>query len=41
MRPRHDQTPPHCIEATALALRKAIPREDLDLAHLPAFALDF
>lgn len=43
LRPHHNLTPPNCIEATALALRKSVPREDLDrvLATLPAFAANF
>jgi uncharacterized protein (DUF2267 family) len=43
LRPHHNLTPPNCVEATALALRKAILREDLDrvLATLPPFAVEF
>lgn len=43
LRPHHNLTPPNCVEATALALRKSILREDLDrvLATLPAFAAEF
>ena len=43
LRPHHNFTPPNCIAATALALRKSVLREDLDrvLASLPAFATDF
>lgn len=43
LRPNHDLTPPHCVEAVALALRRAVLREDLDraLARLPAFAAEF
>lgn len=43
LRPHHNLTPPNCIAATALALRKSVLREDLDrvLASLPAFATDF
>jgi uncharacterized protein (DUF2267 family) len=43
LRPHHNQTPAHCISATALALRKSVLREDLDrvLSSLPPFAADF
>lgn len=43
LRPHHNLTPPNCIEATALALRKSVLREDLDrvLATLPPFAAEF
>jgi uncharacterized protein (DUF2267 family) len=43
LRPHHNLTPPNCVEATALALRKSILREDLDrvLATLPPFAAEF
>ena len=43
LRPNHNLTPPNCIEATALALRKSVLRGDMDrvLATLPPFAADF
>ncbi|WP_137112350.1 DUF2267 domain-containing protein [Rhodobacter sp. SY28-1] len=43
LRPHHNLTPPNCVEATALALRKSVVREDLDrvLATLPPFASEF
>jgi uncharacterized protein (DUF2267 family) len=43
LRPHHNLTPPNCVEATSLALRKSILREDLDraLATLPPFAAEF
>jgi uncharacterized protein (DUF2267 family) len=43
LRPQHNLTPPNCVEATALALRKSVLREDLDrvLATLPPFAAEF
>jgi uncharacterized protein (DUF2267 family) len=43
LRPHHNLTPPNCVEATALALRKSVLRDDLDrvLAALPAFAAEF
>jgi uncharacterized protein (DUF2267 family) len=43
LRPHHNLTPPNCVEATALALRKSIVRDDLDrvLGLLPAFAAEF
>lgn len=43
LRPHHNLTPQNCVEATALALRNAIRRDDLDrvLARLPAFAAEF
>lgn len=43
LRPHHNLTPPNCVEATALALRKAVLRHVLDrvLATLPAFAAEF
>lgn len=43
LRPNHNLTPPNCVAATALALRKSVLREDLDrvLAALPAFATEF
>jgi uncharacterized protein (DUF2267 family) len=43
LRPHHNLTPRNCVEATALALRKAVLREDLDqvLATLPPFAAEF
>jgi uncharacterized protein (DUF2267 family) len=41
--PHHNLTPPNCIAATALALRKSVLRDDLDcvLANLPPFAAEF
>lgn len=43
LRPHHNLTPPHCVAATALALRKSVLRDDLDrvLAMLPTFATEF
>jgi uncharacterized protein (DUF2267 family) len=43
LRPHHNLTPENCVAATALALRSAVLREDLDrvLARLPAFATEF
>jgi uncharacterized protein (DUF2267 family) len=43
LRPHHNLTPPHCVAATAWALRRAILRDDLDraLSRLPAFAAEF
>lgn len=43
LRPHHNLTPPNCVAATALALRKSVLREDLDrvLATLPPFAAEF
>lgn len=43
LRPHHNLTPPNCVEATAIALRKSILRNDLDpvLASLPPFAAEF
>lgn len=43
LRPNHNLTPPNCVAATALALRKSVLREDLDrvLARLPPFASEF
>ena len=43
LRPHHNLTPENCVAATALALRKAVLRADLDrvLATLPPFAEDF
>lgn len=43
LRPHHNLTPPNCVAATALALRKSVLREDLDrvLAALPPFAAEF
>jgi uncharacterized protein (DUF2267 family) len=43
LRPHHNLTPPTCVAAVALALRKSILREDLDrvLATLPPFAAEF
>lgn len=43
LRPHHNLTPSNCVEATALALRKSVPRADLDrvLATLPPFAAEF
>lgn len=43
LRPHHNLTPMNCVEATALALRKSVLRQDLDrvLATLPPFAADF
>lgn len=43
LRPHHNLTPPNCVEATALALRQSVLREDLDrvLATLPPFAAEF
>ncbi|WP_246831318.1 hypothetical protein [Pseudotabrizicola formosa] len=43
MRPHHNLTPETCILATAIALRKCVPRADLErvIATLPAFATEF
>jgi uncharacterized protein (DUF2267 family) len=43
LRPDHNLTPENCVDATALALRRAVLREDLDrvLARLPTFATEF
>lgn len=43
LRPHHNQTPDNCVEATALALRKSVLREDLERAlnQLPPFAVEF
>lgn len=43
LRPHHNLTPANCVEATALALRKSVLRDDLDrvLAALPPFAAEF
>lgn len=43
LRPHHNVTPDGVIAGTALALRKAVQREDLDrvLSRLPPFASDF
>ena len=43
LRPRHDVTPDGVIAGTAVALRKAVLREDLErvLSHLPPFAAEF
>lgn len=43
LRPHHNLTPHNCVEATALALRKSVLREDLErvLATLPPFAAEF
>ena len=43
LRPHHNLTPPNCVEATALALRQSVLREDIDrvLATLPRFAAEF
>lgn len=43
LRPQHNLTPPNCVAATALALRKSVLRQDLDrvLATLPPFAAEF
>lgn len=43
LRPHHNLTPGNCVEATALALRKSVLREDLDrvLSTLPTFAAEF
>ncbi|WP_373050650.1 DUF2267 domain-containing protein [Thalassovita aquimarina] len=43
LRPDHNLTPDNCVEATAIALRKSVRRDDLDrvLATLPCFARDF
>jgi uncharacterized protein (DUF2267 family) len=43
LRPHHSLTPENCVAAVALALRKAVLREDLDrvLAILPPFAQEF
>lgn len=42
-RPHHNLPPPNCVAATAYALRKSVPRADLErmLATLPPFAADF
>ena len=41
--PNHILPPDHCVAAVALALRKAVLREDLErvLSHLPPFAAEF
>ena len=43
LRPHHNLTPRNCVEATALALRKSVLREDLEraLSTLPPFAAEF
>jgi uncharacterized protein (DUF2267 family) len=43
LRPDHNLTPENCVAATAVALRKAVLRRDLErvLATLPPFAADF
>ena len=43
LRPHHNLTPPNCVAATALALRKSVLRRDLDrvLTTLPPFATEF
>lgn len=43
LRPHHNLTPPNCVAATALALRRSVLRQDLDrtLARLPPFATEF
>jgi uncharacterized protein (DUF2267 family) len=43
LRPHHNLTPPNCVAATALALRKSVLRDDLDrvLATIPPFAAEF
>jgi hypothetical protein len=43
LRPHHNLTPDNCVEATALALRKSVLREDLErvLVTLPPFATLF
>ena len=43
LRPHHNLTPLNCVEATALALRKSVLRQDLEavLSQLPAFAAEF
>lgn len=43
LRSHHNLTPPNCVAATALALRKSVLCEDLDrvLATLPPFAAEF
>lgn len=43
LRPHHSLTPPNCVEATALALRKSVLCGDLDrvLTSLPDFAVEF
>lgn len=43
LRPHHNLTPTNCVEATALALRKSVLRQDLDrvLDRLPPFAAEF
>lgn len=43
LRPHHNLTPPNCVEATALALRKSVQRAEMDrvLATLPPFAAEF
>ncbi|NTT86440.1 DUF2267 domain-containing protein [Tabrizicola fusiformis] len=43
LRRHHNIAPAHCVAATALALHKAVLREDLDraLAALPPFAAEF
>ncbi len=43
LRPDHNLTPDNCVEATAIALRKSVRRDDLErvLAALPGFAVDF
>jgi uncharacterized protein (DUF2267 family) len=43
LRPDHNLTPENCVAATAIALRKAVLRRDLErvLATLPPFAADF
>ena len=43
LRPLHNLTPPNCVAAVALALRKSVLREDLErvLTTLPPFAAEF
>ena len=43
LRPHHNLTPPNCVAATALALRKSVLRDDLErvLGRLPPFADEF
>ncbi len=43
LRAHHNLTPENCVAATALALRKAVLRVDLErvLAGLPPFAVEF
>lgn len=43
LRPDHNLTPDNCVEATAIALRKSVRRDDLErvLTALPGFAREF